>query len=85
MRNLGKISMSKMNLLAGAKWRWLFDEGVWASKVSRKMFSYEWVESHDEDELRQAIQRPVLRDRWDPFFNEVPAPGVIDKIIAKLA
>jgi hypothetical protein len=84
MYNLGKISISKMNLLAGANWRWFFDEGIWASKVRRKMFSYEWVESHDEDELREAIHRPVLRDGWDPYFNEVPAPGAIDKIIAKL-
>jgi hypothetical protein len=82
--NLGEISVSKMNLLAGAGWRWFFDEGVWASKVKRKMFSYEWVKNHDEDELREAIQRPVLRDRWDPYLGKVPAPGAIDNIIAKL-
>ena len=67
--------LEKRNLLRTAGYNYNFDREVYVNRGDRKVFSLEFVEDHDQNELRQRIAE-TNASGWRFYFNEQPPPGI---------
>ena len=67
---------SKWQILREAEYAYNFDRMVYVNRTTKKVFSYEYVEDHSEDELRRCINEPSNGAEWRFYFNSPPPPSV---------
>lgn len=68
--------MKKSDLLFEANYRYNFDRDLYVNHVAKKAFSIEFVDDHQEEELRQRIQESTDGKEWKFYFNFPPSDGV---------
>ncbi len=67
---------SKTQLLEGAGYAYSFDRLSYINRDARKVFSIEFVQDHDEAELRARINEPAPLGEWRFYFNTEPSATV---------
>lgn len=66
----------KQDLLRQAEYAYNFDRMVYFNRKAKKAFSVEFVEDHDEDELKRLIREGAETQGWRFYFNSTPAEAV---------
>lgn len=66
----------KRDLLNQAGYRYSFDRDIYFNRQTKKAFSVEFIEDHDEHELRRRITGNAPKNGWQFFFNSDPAESV---------
>lgn len=67
---------SKGQLLQEEGYAYNFDCMVYFNPKTRKVFSVEFVEDHDEDQIRKCINERINGTRWYFYFNSSPSDSV---------
>jgi hypothetical protein len=67
---------SKWQILQGAEYTYDFRRMVYLNRRTKKVFSFEFVEDHSEDELRRCINEHSDGAEWRFYFNSPPSPAV---------
>ena len=68
---------SKRQLFDDAGYAYVFDRMIYVNQDTRKVFSVEFIEDHDENELAARINDPAAQDgQWHFYFNSDPSESV---------
>ena len=62
-----------LDTLSAAGYRQLFERDVYFNRETRKIFSLEAVEDHDDEWLRERMIEPNVAGGWRFYFND-PVP-----------
>jgi hypothetical protein len=84
LREPEHLPLEKRELLGELGFRWLFDRDVFVNREARKIASYEYVEDHHVNDIRDELSQPSPPNGWMVSFNEPPAPGVVEQIIRQV-
>jgi len=66
----------KQDLLKDAGYHLNFDRMLYFNRQTKKAFSIEFVDEHEESELERRIQEDGDRNGWRFYFNSPPSAGV---------
>ena len=66
----------KQDLLNEAGYAYNFDRMVYFNRRAKKAFSVEFIEDHDEDELKKLIREHTKTRGWQFYFNSTPSESV---------
>jgi len=72
----------KEQILNNAGYKYIFDHEIYFNKKTKKIFSLEAIEDHDEKWLDQCIHEET--NSWKFYFNSDPGDNVKDEIIRRL-
>lgn len=68
---------SKRQLFDDAGYAYVFDRMIYVNRDTRKVFSVEFIQDHDENELATRINDPLAQDgQWHFYFNSGPSESV---------
>jgi len=70
------IVAGKKQVLEDAGYAYSFDRLSYINRDARKVFSIEFVQDHDEAELKRRIDEPTSRGEWRFYFNSPPSEAV---------
>lgn len=70
------ITAGKSRLLEEAGYAYSFDRLSYINREAHKIFSIEFVQDHDEAEIRERIHEPVPLGEWRFYFNSPPSEAV---------
>jgi hypothetical protein len=73
-------NLKKRQLLQEAGYIYNFDRMVYVNRDAKKVFSVEFVEDHDEDNLRQKIAEMNEGAAWRFYFNSNPSKSVQEEL-----
>jgi hypothetical protein len=63
----------KQRLLSDAGYIYHFDRQMYLDRRAKKAFSIEFVDDHDEKELRERILEAKAGDGWSFYFSSPPS------------
>ena len=66
----------KRQLLEQAGYAYGFDREVYYNRNTRKVFSVEFVEDHNAEELETCISENTQQQEWRFYFNSTPPDAV---------
>lgn len=66
----------KWRILREAEYTYNFDRMVYLNRRTKKVFSFEFVEDHSEEELRRCINEHSNGAEWRFYFNSPPSASV---------
>ena len=66
----------KGELLQGSGYHFNFEMESYVNRKSKKVFSAEYVDDHDEAEIERCIKSPSPESGWTFFFNEQPTEAM---------
>jgi hypothetical protein len=76
---------TKQQIFEDAGYTYSFDHDVYFNRRARKVFSFEFVEGHNEAELEARIAEPTpTGGEWRFYFNKPPSEAVKRDLSAKL-
>jgi hypothetical protein len=67
---------SKSQILRDAGFIYNFDRMVYFNRATKKVFSVEFVDDHDETDLQRYINEETNGADWRFYFNSRPPEGV---------
>lgn len=67
---------SKRQILEDAGYAYSFDRLSYINRDARKIFSIEFIQDHDEAELRARIGEATPPGEWSFYFNTPPSDAV---------
>ena len=67
---------SKWQILRDAGYAYNFDRMVYVNRRTKKVFSVEFVEDHNESVLQQCVNEEPNGAEWCFYFNSPPPPAV---------
>jgi hypothetical protein len=74
---MAKTLTSKSQILRDAGYVYNFDRMVYFNRATKKVFSVEFVEDHDETRLQKCISEETNGADWRFYFNKpYPPEGV---------
>lgn len=76
--------MGKRQILEEAGYVYSLDRLSYINRDARKVFSLEFVQDHDEAELRVRINEPSEPGGWRFYFNIPPSETVKRELVAIL-
>ena len=65
---------TKSRILDNAGYVHHFGRDVYVNRTAKKVLSVEFVEDHNEDELRKCIGENSSEGEWRFYFNSPPLP-----------
>jgi hypothetical protein len=60
---------TKQNILDDAGFGYNIDRAIYFSRKSKKIFSVEFIDDHDEEELERRIRENTGCEGWKFYFN----------------
>jgi hypothetical protein len=72
---------TKQNILDDAGFAYSIDRMAYFNRKSKKIFSVEYVEDHDEDDLERAIREDTGGEEWKFYFNSGEPPESVRREI----
>jgi hypothetical protein len=78
------IVESKKQILEDAGYAYSFDRRSYINRDARKVFSIEFVQEHDETELKACINQPTLRGEWEFHFKLEPSDGAKRELLRSI-
>jgi len=77
---------TKQEILEQAGYAYSFNRMSYINRDARKVFSIEFVQDHNEDELRAKINEPPPpQGEWRFYFNSPPSEAVKRELSAVLS
>jgi hypothetical protein len=73
----------KQRLLSDAGYIYQFDRQMYLDRRAKKAFSIEFVDDHDEDELKSRILEAKADEGWRFYFNSAPS-GAVQRELEKV-
>ena len=70
------ITAAKTQLLEQAGYAYSFDRLSYINREAHKIFSVEFVQDHDEAEIRERINEATPIGEWRFYFNSPPSEAV---------
>ncbi len=70
-----RTTTRKGEMLENAGYAYSFDRLSYINRQERKVFSIEFVQDHDEAELKTCINEPIPAGEWRFYFNTPPSPS----------
>jgi hypothetical protein len=67
---------TKQHILEGAGYTYNFDREIYFNRKTKNVFSMDFVEDHDEEEIEQRVRRATGGAEWQFHFNSGPAEAV---------
>ena len=74
---MAKTLVSKEQILRDAGCIYNLDRMVYFNRTAKKVFSAEFVEDHDETELRKCISEETNGSEWRFYFNNPYPPEAV--------
>lgn len=71
-----KTLATKARILDEAGYAYNFDRELYVNRRTRKAFSIDFIEDHDEAEIEERIRRATDRRKWQFYFNSDPSETV---------
>lgn len=78
-------SAEKKQILEGAGYAYSFDRLSYINRDARKIFSIEFVQDHDETQIKSRIHEPTPPGEWRFYFNLPPSEGVKREFLRSIA
>ena len=75
----------KLAILKGAGFRYHFDREIYVDRQSRKVFSLEAIEDHDEVWLQRCVDENIDQDKWTFYSNSPFSEEIKDALIVELS
>ena len=75
---------AKQQILDEADFTYNFDRQIYVNRKTKKIFSLEFVQDHDEKELERCVQEDTTGKEWSFYFNDKLPPAVRREIEAVL-
>ncbi len=76
---MAKTLATKGQILQDAGYAYNFDQMVYFNRAMKKVFSIEFVEDHDETELRKCISEETNGSDWRFYFNNRFPPEAVKR------
>jgi hypothetical protein len=67
---------SKMRILEDAGYAFSFPRTIYVNRQAKKVFSVEFVEDHDDEEIKRRINENTQGGKWRFYFNSPPSDAV---------
>ena len=77
-------TLTKQQILDNAGFTYNFDRQIYVNRKTKKIFSVEFVQDHNERELEQCVQENTNGKKWRFYFNGELPPAVRREIEAVL-
>ena len=74
----------KQRILDAAGFSYNFDREIYVNQKTKKIFSVDFIEDHDEKTLEECIREVPAGKKWRFYFNEKPPNAVRREIEAVL-
>jgi hypothetical protein len=71
--------VTKGQILENAGYAYNFDRMVYFNRSTKKVFSIEFVEDHDETELRKCVSEETNGWEWRFYFNNPYPPEAVKR------
>jgi hypothetical protein len=71
--------VTKGQILENAGYAYNFDRMVYFNRATKKVFSIEFVEDHDETELRKCVSEETNGSEWRFYFNNPYPPEAVKR------
>jgi hypothetical protein len=71
-----RTQATKQHILEDAGYSYNFDREIYFNRKTKKIFSVDFVEDHDEEEIEQRIRRASDGTKWQFHFNSEPGEAV---------
>jgi hypothetical protein len=68
--------VTKRQILADGGYTYSFDRKIYINRRTKKVFSIEFIEDHNEEELQRCITENTQGGRWRFYFNSQPPEAV---------
>jgi len=75
----------KKQILEEAGYAYSFDRLSYINRDARKVFSIEFVQDHDEAQIRARIDEPTPPGEWRFHFNSPPSESVKREFLRSIA
>ena len=75
---------AKQQILDEAAFTYNFDRQIYVNRRTKKIFSLEFVQDHDEKELERCVHEGTTGKEWRFYFNDELPPSVRREIEAVL-
>lgn len=72
---MAQTATGKSQILEEAGYSYNFDRMVYVNREARKVFSVEFIEDHQEDEIQRRL-RQETNGEWRFYFNAEPPAAV---------
>jgi hypothetical protein len=72
----GRLTESKAHILDEAGYAYSFDREIYVNRKMKKVFSVEFIEDHDEDQIRKRIEARNAGTGWQFNLNGKLAESV---------
>ena len=76
--------LAKRNLLLEARYAYNFDRQIYINREKKKIFSLEFVEDKETEELQKHIEEAVNGEGWPFYFNAPPSMAVQKQLLETL-
>jgi hypothetical protein len=76
--------LAKRNLLLEARYAYNFDRQIYINREKKKIFSLEFVEDKETEELRKRIEEDLNGEGWHFYFNAPPSMAVQKQLLETL-
>jgi hypothetical protein len=67
---------TKSQILEEAGYAYNFDRTIYVNRKFKKVFSVQFIEDHDEKELKDRISENTQGGEWRFYFNSPPSEAV---------
>ena len=67
---------TKRQILEDAGYAYSFDRTIYVNRKTKKVFSVEYVEDHDEEWLKGRVGENTPGGKWQFYFNSGPSDAV---------
>jgi hypothetical protein len=81
---MAQAPATKSQILRDAGYVYNFDRMVYFNRTTKKVFSAEFVEDHDETELRKRISEETKGSEWRFYFNNPRPPEAVKRELANV-
>jgi hypothetical protein len=75
-RSTMATAITKSKMLEEAGYDYSFDRRLYINRRTKKAFSVEFAEDHNEDQLRTCIDEDTKAQGWRFYFNSAPTEAV---------
>lgn len=71
----------KQHVLENAGYAYNFDREIYFSRAAKTIFSMDFVEDHDEEEIERLVRDENIGEEWRFHFNADPSESVRRELV----
>jgi hypothetical protein len=78
------VKRNAEDILRTRGYRYNFDRMAYYNRDAKKVFSFEWIHDHTEEELLAALAEGHAAEEWRIYADVKPSQAVIDAFLAEV-